>query len=329
MPLYHLHFTLVPSGLAEFYEMSGLRFDEIILLGIWTEVLLYGLYVPFFFISVWVMVYRSSTTDVNWAMLSLAVVLFILSTMHVGVGLRRLLEGFVYASNAHEYFRDQDQWLNVFFDCLYVTMNMVGEAIVIYRCYVAWDSSILVVALPIILLFGAAGTGYYALSSPDKLVLVHADFASPVAIVGQVHFILILILNVLSTALIAWGITKAMRMAPRTTSARIQSILCRALTVGVESAALYTLSLLILVGLHMGSSDAQYIVYCANTQIISIVCTLILVCISLGTNEWDPTRDAVLPEASPVGVVVHVRRESTYHSSDEKYESPRTSESNV
>ncbi|KDQ17219.1 hypothetical protein BOTBODRAFT_172284 [Botryobasidium botryosum FD-172 SS1] len=294
--------------------MGSLQFDEVILLGIWTEILLYGLYVPLFFVSIWVMMYRSSTTDVNWAMLALAVVLFVLSTMHIGVGLRRLLEGFVYASDAHGYFRDQDKWLNRFFDCLYVTMNMI------YRCYVAWDSSIAVVALPILLLFGAAGTGYYALSSPHKLVLVQASFSSPIAIVGQVHFILILILNVAATTLIAWGITRGMRMAPRTTEARMQSIYSRVLAVGVESAALYTLSLLVLVGLHMGSSDAQYIVYCANTQIISIVCTLILVCISLGTNGWDPTRGAVLPAASTVGVEVHIRRESVYQSSDGKYE---------
>lgn len=105
--------------------------------------------------------------------------------------------------------------------------------------------------------FAPTGTGYYALSNPDKLVLVNVNFSSPVAVVGQTHFILILVLNALCTVLIAYGVTRAMRMAPRTEDARIQSMYYRVLAVIVESAMPYTLSLLVLVGLHMGNSDVQ------------------------------------------------------------------------
>lgn len=96
------------------------------------------------------MIYRSSTSDVNWTMLGLVVLLFILSTMHVGAGLRRLVDGFIFSASPHQYFEgglypltayrtrpnhahpvDQAHWTNAFFDCLYVTINMVGEAIVV------------------------------------------------------------------------------------------------------------------------------------------------------------------------------------------------------
>jgi hypothetical protein len=52
---------------------------------------------------------------------------------------------------------DLKNWLNLAADGVYATMILVGDAVVIHRCFLIWGRRLAIIALPVLLLLGTAG----------------------------------------------------------------------------------------------------------------------------------------------------------------------------
>ncbi|KDQ17162.1 hypothetical protein BOTBODRAFT_598854 [Botryobasidium botryosum FD-172 SS1] len=279
--------------------MRDLKYQEAVLIGVWLETLTYGLYITLFFSCLWVLLIRNEEQQINWRLLGPAIALFVLSTLHVSVGLHRLIEGFTGPHNPATYFTDLRRWPNIFADSLYITINFIGDAIVIYRCFVIWDWDIRPVLLPMIMLVTSAVTGAYGIDGFRHIKPGSTAFNDRVFDFLRVEFVLSLAVNLLCTGLVVYRIAKASQVTAivEGRTPRIQ-MYSDALAVVVESAALYTVSLAIYIGLYFSQSNAQYILYVTNAQIISIVPTLMLVRVGLGTkrsNGWEETQSEVQP----------------------------------
>jgi len=278
--------------------MGDLVYHEAVLVGIWLETLVYGIYVPLFFTCIWIVLYRRGVRPVNWKLLGPAIVMFILSTVHIGVGIRRLIEGFVQSPNPALYYADLQRWKNVWSDAIYVTINLIGDSIVIYRCYVVWNYQKRVIVLPLLCLIGSVVTGIYAVIGFHYVKPGDTAFVMRISAFARADFVLSLVVNVMCTGLIAFHIWRSARFIGPHLGRQHVGVYYGALAVIVESAAIYTLSMAIYIGLYVSEMNAQYVLYLVNTQIIGIVPTLILVRVGLGlthTSGWDTAQGSNLP----------------------------------
>ncbi|KDQ17240.1 hypothetical protein BOTBODRAFT_53385 [Botryobasidium botryosum FD-172 SS1] len=272
--------------------MRNLVYHEAVLIGVWLETLTYGLYVPLFFTCLFIVFARRRTRRVNWALLCPTFALFVLCTIHVSLGISRLLDGFIRSSNPAKYYLDLARWKNIFSDALYVTINFIGDSVVIYRCYVIWGSKKRVIIFPALCLLGSFATAIYAVVGFNEIPPGDSAFVSRISAFYRSTFTLSFVVNFTCTALIAYRITRTARSAgpqpdgvdvdPRPYYSTLAAI--------VESAAIYTVSMAIYIGLYFSQLNAQYTLYLVNTQIIGIVPTLILVRIGLTqtrSSDWD------------------------------------------
>jgi len=214
-----------------------------------------------------------------------------MGTAHVAVGLRRMIEGFIIAPKPSGFFNDLTLWAATASDSIYGAINLVGDSVVIYRCYVVWNSNFFVIIFPIIMLAASVGTGIYAVAGLNYIPRGSeaATFTSRISNYARANFILSLALNVLCTGLVAYRIWSSARRVSILGS-RHTGVYYGALAVVVESAALYTVSLAIYIGLYLGELHAESILFDINAQIMCIVPTLILVRVALGLHYhsgWD------------------------------------------
>ncbi|KDQ06404.1 hypothetical protein BOTBODRAFT_168092 [Botryobasidium botryosum FD-172 SS1] len=277
--------------------------------GLVAEIFLYGVYAPLFFVCLWVMLSRKDAP--NWKLIAPLVAMFILSTAHVAVVIYIFVEVvLVYRihspfapeiGRAHPlpikppgsqegFYLGRDQYLAGFAaNGLYTVLNLIGDGIVIYRYHVICDSGFKVVVLPIMLLLASTSMGV----STASIAVGRNSFSPVVQKLSLTGYSLSLVLNVACTALIAHRIWTSTRLISPLVSSR-RAVKCYAvLGIIVESAAVYTVSMAVLIGTYAGRvPNATQVVSLMNVQIACIVPTLMLVRAGLSQKthgDWDTT----------------------------------------
>jgi len=147
---------------------------------------------------------------------------------------------------------------------VYVTNNLVADGLLIYRCYVIWNTPWITV-VPLMLLLTTMILGY-------SLQL-------------RLFFILSLSMNLFVPTLVAgrlWWIIRRIR-GPAGVATRRKGR--NAMIIILESGLIYSL----LVSIHMGffhfNDPRDEIIYAALSQVVGIVPTLIIVRVGLGVSE--------------------------------------------
>ncbi|KAJ6458180.1 hypothetical protein C8R45DRAFT_1110095 [Mycena sanguinolenta] len=156
---------------------------------------------------------------------------------------------------------------------IYITVTLVADHFMIYRVFIVWNRNLSIVILPI-LLWIAAGISGYAIVY-ELMVAGSGDvFISPVATWALTFFSMTLSLNVICTLLIAGCIMMtAMKVcAARSGNSYIPDVLAALL----ESAAMYSLSLIVLMVLYGLGLNSQYILVDWTTSLIGIAFSLII-----------------------------------------------------
>ncbi|KDQ17244.1 hypothetical protein BOTBODRAFT_172306 [Botryobasidium botryosum FD-172 SS1] len=270
--------------------MRDLSRSEAVLIAVWTETLLYGIYVPLFVACLWVT--WSRKLRVNWKLFAPAIVMFMLSTIHMG--------GFILSPIPSDFFKDYHTWIYHADLALYVTIALVGDSVVIYRAYAIWDSKFSVVAAPIAMLIASTTSGYYAVAGVNTIQSGQTANIPRVSDFLRTEMILSLALNLTCTSLIAFRIGSSARVVAPLSRSRM-SAYYGVLAIIIESAAIYTVSVAIFIGCYLAEIGAQTILFNMNVQIMCIVQALILVRVGMGlhhddTTLWQTTR-------SPGGVL--------------------------
>uniref|UniRef100_A0A8H8CE37 Uncharacterized protein n=1 Tax=Psilocybe cubensis TaxID=181762 RepID=A0A8H8CE37_PSICU len=271
--------------------------DTVTLVSLFVEAVLYGLLIVLTIASTVVLVRKSrlSRSSINKPMITASALMFIFGTVHIAADLQRLLDAFVrhvadHPGGAKGYLNQVNTPIYVLKSTVYGAQTLVGDAFIIYRLYLVWDGDKRIIIPLFISFLASTGVGIgavhgFALAAPDAAIFLK-DLQHWIVS----FFSLTLCTNFVSTALIASRIWWIHHKTKALVSGR--SIL-PAMVVIIESGAIYSACLIILLALYLSGSYTQYIVLDAVTQVIGVVFSLVILRVALGiSSETKKTRTA-------------------------------------
>ncbi|KAJ7765084.1 hypothetical protein DFH07DRAFT_811357 [Mycena maculata] len=251
---------------------------------LWVSTFLYGIYLVLFCRCMYIF-YRGKRQT---TLLISAIVMFLLSTTTVIISLLQGATAYGNNTGGAAAIERQIDRLEVAGAIVYVTNNVIADALLIYRCYVIWNT-IWITVVPLILLVTTLVLGYM--------------------IQLPLFFILSLTVNLFVPTLVAgrlWWIVRRIR-GPAGEITRRKGR--NAMIIILESGLIYSL----LVSIHMGFFHSQNpmdeIVYAALGQVVGIVPTLIIVRVGLGVSENGGM--SVSNSASPQSMQPHLESQGT------------------
>ncbi|KAJ7259399.1 hypothetical protein C8J57DRAFT_1340351 [Mycena rebaudengoi] len=187
---------------------------------------------------------KKRITKANGLFLPVLCLIWVLSMAHWIIDICRAVTAFVDTpAGALVYYEDVSNPLETAKTAIYVTITLTGDFIMIFRCFVVWNRKWAIVAFPIILWLGTGVVGYRA---THALLLTRKGgvFIQALAPWITSFFSMSLSLNIICTSLIAYRILRT-RMALHKHNAQ-HSRVYSALIIFLESAAIYSTSLLVL-----------------------------------------------------------------------------------
>ncbi|KAG2040540.1 hypothetical protein BDR03DRAFT_130235 [Suillus americanus] len=236
---------------------TGLPMDTTTIISTVLECILYGFLVLMFIGTTWASTYKH---DVNRPIICVAILLFILSTAHIIVDIIRLEDGLVKYRNTFPggpaaFFQDISQPTFFTKNIIYAFQIMLGDGVLIYRCYVVWRS-IGIIILPSLLWCGCSAATliapYYASQATGGDV-----FTDQTRIWVMAVYALTLSTNLISSGLLAYRIWMMERKvsAMRATNGTLMPIV----RVVVDAALIYSGMLLAMLICFVSDNNTQFI----------------------------------------------------------------------
>ncbi|KAE9392005.1 hypothetical protein BT96DRAFT_924966 [Gymnopus androsaceus JB14] len=266
--------------------MSTIPLDRAYLTAIWLETLFYGINMLLFFSYLFIVRYKRRHALSN-IIVGVAVLMFLLSTCHVSLGFSRLIEGFIVLRNQlggpAAYFSDVSIPANVAKVTIHTVNSVLGDSIMVWRCYNVWEQRWLPSILPILLIIASAVCGFGQAIIFAEAKSTHSAFGPQLEKWNGSLFSLSLTTNVVVTSLIATRIWWVGRQINPESTFKYR----RVLTLVIESGAIYSSALIIEITLYFLNSNAFYIIYDPIAQLTAITPTMIIVMTSLGLTSKD------------------------------------------
>jgi len=256
---------------------------------------------------------QRSTRAINRGMFSAACALLLFSTAHIVIDIIRIMEGLIlyrdtYPGGPIAYFSDMSQWTFVSTNYLYTAQTLVGDGVVIYRCYVVWQSK-LVMVLPVLLWCAAGVTG------------ICGPYAASKVTVSQVYgglsrwitswWATALATNLLTTLLLVSRIWYVDRKAKKLGVNNRLSQLRPILHIIVDSGVIYTLTLFVSLICFLSRSNGQYVMLDMVTPIISITFYMVIIRVGLAARANRTMTSILLGNTATVNSVSTDRRQRT------------------
>lgn len=266
---------------------SGIGLPEANFLALVLESLLYGSFCVLFVAAIWAIFTKRRV--VNYKLLSTLMAMWLLSTVHLILDVIRAKAAFVDAPALPDgtpgsliYYLDLSNPLQAAKTAVYVTLTLVGDGFMIYRCYVVWGRWYMGL-IPAMMLCGTGVSGYGATYEFSKAA-PGAQVFLPDIVPWVTSFIaLTFSTNVICTALIVIRILSVQRAIggiSTVNSSRVNLSL-KAIIIVTESAALYSASVLSLLISYSLGSNGQYTVLDLTSPLIGIVFTFIILRVTL------------------------------------------------
>ncbi|KAH9484908.1 hypothetical protein JR316_0001810 [Psilocybe cubensis] len=262
------------------------------LLGTFLEALGYGVYLVVFPQCLRIMLRRNLSSVITAVFVASIVINFLLITLHIVVDLTRAFTAFTanlsVGGAAEAYYANVNTHLNITKNAAYCSATLLADALLVYRTFIVWGRNYLVVILPVLLfILDFAMSVWFTWSvneaHPGSSVLVSTVFAR-----SKYFFVATLALNLLCTVLIAYKIWKVQSQVVPYVSGPSRG--ANALSIILESAAIYSAALICLIGTSIAGSSVMflwlnsgsvfsYIILRSSTDIKRFNTTL-----SIGTN---------------------------------------------
>ncbi|TFK85018.1 hypothetical protein K466DRAFT_495544 [Polyporus arcularius HHB13444] len=261
--------------------------DKAYLTAIWLKTLFYGINICLFGSYVYILHFRR-TRKITPVIFWVAVLMFCFSTTHVSLGFYRLIRGFIdlrdQPGGPGAYFSDVSTPPNVVKVTIHSVNSILGDSIVVWRCWHVWGGNWRVCILPILLIAASAVCGFAQAIIFAEAKSVHSAFADELEKWNGSLFGLSLVTNVVVTTLIAariWFMNRELggAIGPFRYT--------KALVLIIESAMIYSAALVIEITLYFIGSNAFYIVYDPIAQLTGIVPTMIIIMAALGLTSSD------------------------------------------
>ncbi|KAG2129194.1 uncharacterized protein EDB93DRAFT_1332341 [Suillus bovinus] len=270
---------------------SNMPLDAAYLLSLALEAMAYGFSILMFIGSIWALTYKQRIQDVSRTIIVVAILLFILSTAHIVVNIICVEDGLVkyrdtFPGGPVAFFADPSQYTITIKNTLYLLQTLLADGVLIYRCYVVWQS-VLTIILPSMLWCSVAVTGVganYKLShiTSDSDKIYDNERGQP-AHWGTAFFASAIATNLLSSALLAYRIW--MIEHDVSTVRAKKNTMMPIVRVLVDSAALYSVVLLTSLITYARSNNGQLVIYEMVTPIISITFYMVLIRIAINRKH--------------------------------------------
>ncbi|KAL5492766.1 hypothetical protein ACEPAI_4213 [Sanghuangporus weigelae] len=262
--------------------------EESKLVSIFVQSVLYGAYSVLFFVATYYMLWnRPGGQPPRRTMLCISLLMFVVATMHVAVNFTRIIKAFINFENAPggpaSFFNELSEFTQMFGSTLYVLQTLIGDSMVLYRCYLVWGRNLWVVAFPFVCLLGSTATGIGILYSFARVVPQASIFVVELSHWITSFFSMTFATNVICTALVAYRVWSINR---KRLSFRVRKLRPIMLLI-VESGAFYSATLMALLILYNVDSWFQYVVLDAVSPIVGIVFTVIMLRIITGVSSED------------------------------------------
>ncbi|KAI0710099.1 hypothetical protein C8Q76DRAFT_89167 [Earliella scabrosa] len=273
------------------------------LVSIFVQSVLYGIYVTLFFITTNALLWKRPAghplrSDMVW----ISLLMFVIATVHVATNFSRIILAFINNADAPGgpavFFNQLSNFTQLFGSTLYVMQTLLGDAMVLYRCYLVWGRNKSVIALPFCLLLGSTATGVGILYSFAKVVPEASIFVVQLSHWITAFFSMTFATNFICTALVAYRIWVINHKHLSFRHRKLRPIMILI----VESGACYSATLLALLILYNVDSWFQYVVLDAVSPIVGIVFSVIILRIATGTSSVEGETALLEPSAVPGGV---------------------------
>ncbi|KAI0652662.1 hypothetical protein C8Q79DRAFT_114146 [Trametes meyenii] len=189
-------------------------------------------------------------------MMWISLVMFTMATIHIGINYTRIIRAFVVFRNSAggpaAYFNQLSEFTQIFGSTVYVAQTLIGDSVVLYRCYLVWGDPRVTTA-PFVLLLGSTACGVGILYSFAKVVPEAEIFVDELQHWIVSFFSLTLATNIICTGLVA-----------------------------LKSGAVYSAALMTLLILYKTGSWFQYVLLDAISPIVGLVFSMIIIRIGLG-----------------------------------------------
>ncbi|KAL1746201.1 hypothetical protein HDZ31DRAFT_34682 [Schizophyllum fasciatum] len=268
---------------------GALPLDTAYLTAIWLETLFYGINICLFGSYVYILRFRK-TRRISSVVFWVAVLMFLFSTVHVSLGFARLIWGFIerrdQPGGPAAYFSEVSHPPNVAKVTIHTVNSILGDSIVVWRCWHVWGRNWKVCVFPALLILGSAICGFGQAYIFANATAIHSAFNDALEKWNGSLFILSLVTNVIVTTLIAariWFLARETGGHLLSTKFRYTKVL----VIVIESAMIYSAALIIEIALYFVGSNAFYIVYDPIAQLTGIVPTMIIVMSTLGLTAED------------------------------------------
>ncbi|OBZ77776.1 hypothetical protein A0H81_02386 [Grifola frondosa] len=269
------------------------------LVGLFSGCILYGIYLVTVGISLRLLL---STRD-GWkarstmkgAMLTIVILMAIFATLDVAVRLRYTLYVFIWwagPGNVQQLLEDKSHWTNIVANVDYVAETVIGDCMLVYRCFVVYGRRWWII-LPSILLV-AVGIICGILTIYIGLTLNTSSFANLNTLwsFGCSGIAITLALNIFNTSMIAyriWSINKQtadlVDCIPRGGHSRLKTVIHAV----VDSGILYTTSVGVFAGSYFSNSSISDVIACMIIPIVGIAFNLIIIRVHWQATATDAT----------------------------------------
>ncbi|KAI0828633.1 hypothetical protein BC628DRAFT_83193 [Trametes gibbosa] len=256
--------------------------DIAALVGFAVESVLWGVYSVLFVISIGLLMRRSRKGELNPTVFAIHCLLFAACTTHYAIEFNHFYTT-LQAIGVNGYANETKQLVGA--DILISVCDLLGDAMLIYRCWAMWRGNYWVLVLPVI--SAVAGFGCMMQVAHFVVTLSPTSPAPPAAIVPLTvaGYSLPLCTNVMASGLLVFKIWWMTRHTPSTNTLRSTARLANnAMAVIVESGLIYLAVQLVLVVLVSLENPAEGIAGVLAVQIYGIAPTLMVIRVALGIS---------------------------------------------
>ncbi|TFK39900.1 hypothetical protein BDQ12DRAFT_734622 [Crucibulum laeve] len=257
--------------------------------------------------------------ELNYSMIAVALVMFLNSTIALGVGFYVIWRGFIIppeAGGGTQTFGNISNWSIVIKSVVLLLQTTVGDAMLIYRCWVVYNHSLLAVGFSIVMWCGGTVCSVFLVfyeATFRTQTLVSNDKLHPF---GVAFWAITVVLNVITTALLVWPIWKVTqqneRFGYRSTTSDPPTRLKNVMQIIIESGLLYTTMAFMTFVTYTSGSNSLYIVSSAEVGIAGIAFNLIIIRTAKSTrNKEISTTGATAGTTLPLHIMGPPARDTT------------------
>ncbi|KAG1778903.1 hypothetical protein EV702DRAFT_1217905 [Suillus placidus] len=247
------------------------------------EGILYGFSILLFMGTIWSLTYKQRIQVINRPIATVVILLWMLSTAHIIVNIIRVEYAFVtYRGRPAAFLADVSQPTYVLKHAFYVLQTLLADGVVIYRCYVVWQS-IWIIILPSMLWCGVAVTGVIGLYCASQSGSNSGDiYAQVLAKWVTAFFALTIATNLLSSGILVyriWSIGNNVSTARATKGSMMPVV-----RVLIDTAFLYSAVLFTALICFVLSNNGEVVVLDMVMPIVSIAFYMVLIRIAIARN---------------------------------------------